>query len=188
MEQKAWIKGTWGRTESGREAKFYSLTRAGERALAQQAERWRRPRACRQTPARELSACAAPSFACCRRFARTVPNGSWRARFARTSSCSRTHYIAKRHGRRGGTLRRAASLRRRRAGEGASARRPDVPMARRLAHGPQARRPDARQVSRPGHRQRPRHGLRHLRGRRHLPGGESLHPADASGIRGARAW
>ena len=42
MEQKAWIKGTWGRTESGREAKFYSLTRAGERALAQQAERWRR--------------------------------------------------------------------------------------------------------------------------------------------------
>ena len=42
MEQKGWIKGTWGRTESNREAKFYALTRAGERALAQQAERWRR--------------------------------------------------------------------------------------------------------------------------------------------------
>ena len=42
MEQKGWIKGAWGRTESNREAKFYSLTRAGERAPAQQAERWRR--------------------------------------------------------------------------------------------------------------------------------------------------
>ncbi len=42
LEQKGWIKGAWGRTESNREAKFYSLTRAGERALAEQAERWRR--------------------------------------------------------------------------------------------------------------------------------------------------
>ena len=42
LEQKAWIKGAWGRTESNREAKFYSITRAGERALAQQTERWRR--------------------------------------------------------------------------------------------------------------------------------------------------
>jgi transcriptional regulator len=42
MEQKGWIKGAWGRTESNREAKFYSLTRAGERALTAQAERWRR--------------------------------------------------------------------------------------------------------------------------------------------------
>ena len=42
MEQKGWIKGAWGRTETHRDAKFYSLTRAGERALAEQAERWRR--------------------------------------------------------------------------------------------------------------------------------------------------
>jgi PadR family transcriptional regulator len=42
MEQKGWIKGAWGRTESHRDAKFYSLTRAGERALVEQAERWRR--------------------------------------------------------------------------------------------------------------------------------------------------
>src|SRR3954468_6960490 len=42
MEQKGWIKGSWDRTESNREAKFYALTRAGERALAEQAERWRR--------------------------------------------------------------------------------------------------------------------------------------------------
>ena len=42
LEQKGWIKGAWGRTESNREAKFYSLTRAGQRALTEQAERWRR--------------------------------------------------------------------------------------------------------------------------------------------------
>ena len=42
MEQRGWIKGAWGRTESNREAKFYSLTRAGTRALTAQAERWRR--------------------------------------------------------------------------------------------------------------------------------------------------
>lgn len=42
MEQKGWIRGAWDRTESNREAKFYSLTRPGERALAKQTERWRR--------------------------------------------------------------------------------------------------------------------------------------------------
>ena len=42
LEQKGWIKGTWGRTESNREAKFYAITKPGERALGEQAERWRR--------------------------------------------------------------------------------------------------------------------------------------------------
>ena len=42
LEHKGWIKGTWQKTESNRDAKFYALTRAGERALTQQAERWRR--------------------------------------------------------------------------------------------------------------------------------------------------
>ena len=42
LEQKGWIKGTWGKTDSNREAKFYALTKAGERALASQTERWRR--------------------------------------------------------------------------------------------------------------------------------------------------
>ena len=42
MEQKGWIKCGCGRTESNREAKFYTLTRAGERAQAEQAERWHR--------------------------------------------------------------------------------------------------------------------------------------------------
>src|SRR4051812_34781679 len=38
MEQKGWIKGAWGSTESHREAKLYSLTRAGERARPERAE------------------------------------------------------------------------------------------------------------------------------------------------------
>ena len=42
LEQKGWIKGTWGRTESHREAKYYAITKAGTRALEKQAERWRR--------------------------------------------------------------------------------------------------------------------------------------------------
>ena len=42
LEQKGWIKGAWQRTESNREAKYYALTKSGERELARQAERWRR--------------------------------------------------------------------------------------------------------------------------------------------------
>jgi PadR family transcriptional regulator PadR len=42
LEQKGWIKGSWQRTENNREAKYYRLTRAGARAVKQQAERWRR--------------------------------------------------------------------------------------------------------------------------------------------------
>jgi PadR family transcriptional regulator, regulatory protein PadR len=42
LEQKGWIKGAWQKTESNRDAKYYSLTRAGERALLQQTDRWRR--------------------------------------------------------------------------------------------------------------------------------------------------
>jgi PadR family transcriptional regulator PadR len=42
LEQQGRIKGTWGKTESRREAKFYAITRAGERALAAETLRWRR--------------------------------------------------------------------------------------------------------------------------------------------------
>lgn len=42
LEQKGHIKGSWGRTESNREAKFYRITKAGERALREQAEKWSR--------------------------------------------------------------------------------------------------------------------------------------------------
>ena len=42
LDQKGWIKGTWQTTESGREAKYYAITKTGARALEKQTERWRR--------------------------------------------------------------------------------------------------------------------------------------------------
>jgi PadR family transcriptional regulator PadR len=42
LEQQGRIKGTWGRTETNREAKFYAITKAGEKALTQETLRWRR--------------------------------------------------------------------------------------------------------------------------------------------------
>jgi|SRR5579872_2409562 len=41
LEQQGYIRGRWGVTESGREAKFYSLTRSGEKALDEETQRWR---------------------------------------------------------------------------------------------------------------------------------------------------
>ena len=41
LEQQRTIKGTWGKTESNREAKFYAITRAGQKALARETLRWR---------------------------------------------------------------------------------------------------------------------------------------------------
>jgi transcriptional regulator len=42
LEQKGWIKGSWGKTENNREAKYYAITKPGAKALTQQTERWRR--------------------------------------------------------------------------------------------------------------------------------------------------
>ena len=42
LEQQGRIKGTWGKTDNNREAKFYAITKAGEKALAQETLRWRR--------------------------------------------------------------------------------------------------------------------------------------------------
>jgi len=42
LEQKGWIKGTWGKTGNNRDAKFYAITRSGARALESQTARWRR--------------------------------------------------------------------------------------------------------------------------------------------------
>jgi PadR family transcriptional regulator PadR len=42
LEQKGWIKATWQRTETNREAKYYAITRPGLRALDDQVERWRK--------------------------------------------------------------------------------------------------------------------------------------------------
>lgn len=42
LDQKGWIKGTWQKTESNRDAKYYAITRSGVRALEKETERWRR--------------------------------------------------------------------------------------------------------------------------------------------------
>jgi transcriptional regulator len=42
LEQKGFIKGTWQKTDSHRDAKFYAITRAGGRELTRETERWRR--------------------------------------------------------------------------------------------------------------------------------------------------
>jgi PadR family transcriptional regulator, regulatory protein PadR len=42
LEQQGWIKGTWGKTERNREAKYYAITKAGEKALVEETQRWRR--------------------------------------------------------------------------------------------------------------------------------------------------
>jgi transcriptional regulator len=42
MEQKRWLRAEWKQSETGREAKFYSLTRAGRRQLAVERDSWSR--------------------------------------------------------------------------------------------------------------------------------------------------
>jgi len=42
LEQKRWLKAEWRQSETGREAKFYSLTRAGEKQLALEKATWDR--------------------------------------------------------------------------------------------------------------------------------------------------
>ncbi len=42
MEQEGWISSKWGASEKNRRAKFYSITAAGRRQLAKEAEDWRR--------------------------------------------------------------------------------------------------------------------------------------------------
>ena len=42
LEQQAWIKAEWRPTETGRMAKFYSLTKAGRKQLEKEWESWTR--------------------------------------------------------------------------------------------------------------------------------------------------
>jgi PadR family transcriptional regulator len=42
LEQKRWLKSAWRRSETGRDAKFYSITRAGLKQLAAEKETWAR--------------------------------------------------------------------------------------------------------------------------------------------------
>jgi transcriptional regulator len=42
LEQKGWIRSAWGLSENNRRARFYSITAAGRRQLAAEAELWGR--------------------------------------------------------------------------------------------------------------------------------------------------
>jgi len=42
LEQQAWIEAAWGATETGRQAKVYSLTRAGREQLEKELASWDR--------------------------------------------------------------------------------------------------------------------------------------------------
>lgn len=42
MEQQGWLRSEWGLTDKNREARFYALTPAGRRQLAQEEASWAR--------------------------------------------------------------------------------------------------------------------------------------------------
>lgn len=42
LEKRRWLKATWAATESGRDARFYALTRLGRKHLGEQRANWDR--------------------------------------------------------------------------------------------------------------------------------------------------
>jgi PadR family transcriptional regulator PadR len=42
LEQKGWLKAAWRQSDTGREAKFYTLTRKGQKQLATVKATWQR--------------------------------------------------------------------------------------------------------------------------------------------------
>ena len=42
LEQQGWITSEWGSSENNRQAKFYSLTKAGRKQLVEETENWER--------------------------------------------------------------------------------------------------------------------------------------------------
>jgi transcriptional regulator len=42
LEQRGWIRSKWGVSENNRRAKFYSITKAGEKQLVVETEYWER--------------------------------------------------------------------------------------------------------------------------------------------------
>jgi len=42
LEQRGWISSSWGTSEHNRQAKYYALTRAGRRQLADETDTWQR--------------------------------------------------------------------------------------------------------------------------------------------------
>jgi PadR family transcriptional regulator PadR len=42
LQQQRWISSGWGASENNRKAKFYSITKAGRKQLAEETENWNR--------------------------------------------------------------------------------------------------------------------------------------------------
>jgi transcriptional regulator len=42
LQQRRWISSSWGTSDNNRRAKFYTITRAGRKQLAAEAENWTR--------------------------------------------------------------------------------------------------------------------------------------------------
>lgn len=42
LEDEGWLASVWGESENNRRAKYYRLTRSGERQLARETQRWSR--------------------------------------------------------------------------------------------------------------------------------------------------
>ena len=42
LQQRRWISASWGTSDNNRRAKFYTITRAGRKQLAAEAENWTR--------------------------------------------------------------------------------------------------------------------------------------------------
>ncbi len=42
LEQQGWVESEWGNSENNRQAKYYRLTRAGRKQLAEETENWER--------------------------------------------------------------------------------------------------------------------------------------------------
>jgi len=42
LEQKGWITSHWGASDNNRRARFYTITRAGRKQFAEEAENWSR--------------------------------------------------------------------------------------------------------------------------------------------------
>ena len=41
LEQRGWVRASWGSSENNRRARFYAITRSGRRRLATEEARWR---------------------------------------------------------------------------------------------------------------------------------------------------
>jgi transcriptional regulator len=42
LQERGWIKSTWGVSENNRRARFYAITKSGEKQLAAETENWER--------------------------------------------------------------------------------------------------------------------------------------------------